>query len=68
MRDVILTREELLGLERELLFSHDPPLGSESATDWLMRNGRTLGRLYVNDMRRHFGDGAHEPLANGGGR
>jgi len=55
--DVILTREELRGLEDELLLSHHPPLGRESVTDWLMANGDELGRRYVNDRHRHFGAG-----------
>jgi len=63
LRDVILTREELLGLEQELLFTHAEPLGRESVPDWLMQNGADLGRTYINDMRRHFGADAHDPLA-----
>jgi len=62
LRDVILTREELLGLEQELLVTHAAPLGHESVPDWLMRNGPTLGRRYINDMRRHFGAGAQEAV------
>ena len=62
LRDVVLTREELLGLEQELLFTHAPPLGRESVPDWLMRNGAGLGRSYINDMHRHFGAGAREAV------
>jgi len=62
LSDVILTREELLGLEQELLFTHAASLGSESVPDWLMRNGPSLGRSYINDMRRHFGAGVQEPV------
>ena len=62
LRDVVLTREELLGLEQELLFTHADPLGRESVPDWLMQNGPALGRSYINDMRRHFGAGAQEPI------
>ena len=61
---MVLTREELLGLEQELLFTHEPPLGRESVPDWLMQNGPTLGRSYINDMRRHFGSGAQEPIVS----
>ncbi len=60
--DVVLTREELLGLEQELLVSHAPPLGSESVEELLMTLGPGLGRHYVNDLRRHFGEGANRPL------
>jgi len=68
LRDVVLTREELLGLEQELLFTHEPPLGSESVPDWLMQNGNGLGRSYINAMRRHFGAGAQEPVVSLFGR
>ena len=60
--DVVLTREELLGLKQELLLSHKPPLGTQRVSDWLMDNGRGLGRRYVNDMRRHFGAQSKEPV------
>jgi uncharacterized protein YbjT (DUF2867 family) len=55
--DIILTREELLGLEQELLLSHEPPLGKQSVAAWLHRHGAELGRRYVNDCHRHFGAG-----------
>ncbi len=62
MRDIILTREELLGLKQELLMSHSAPLGRESAGAWLRDHGETLGRVYANDLRRHFGTGRVEPI------
>jgi uncharacterized protein YbjT (DUF2867 family) len=54
LRDVVLTREELLGLEQELLLSRSPATGGESVRDWLAAHGASLGRSYVNDLRRHF--------------
>ncbi|MHB8874193.1 MAG: SDR family oxidoreductase [Myxococcaceae bacterium] len=58
LRDVVLTREELLGLQQELLFSHAPPTGTESVEQWTLANGHTLGRRYINDIDRHFGAGS----------
>jgi uncharacterized protein YbjT (DUF2867 family) len=55
VHDVILTREELLGLKQERLVSRAPPLGRSSVEAWLLTNGDALGRRYVNDQRRHFG-------------
>ena len=55
LRDIILTREELLGLKQELLISHKAPLGKESIADWLKLHGNRLGYRYVNDIKRHFG-------------
>jgi len=62
LRDTVLSREELAGLEQELLVSRRAPLGRESVRAWLLGNGDGLGRMYVNDRRRHFGRGAQEPL------
>jgi uncharacterized protein YbjT (DUF2867 family) len=66
VRDVILTREELLGLEQELLVSHETPRGSLSVSSWLERHGHELGRDYVNDRRRHFGKGKSEMVLDPG--
>jgi NADH dehydrogenase len=60
--DVILTSEELLGLEQELLCSDQPPLGKESVVEWLHQNGDRLGRVYANDIKRHFGSDAAKPV------
>lgn len=64
--DVVLTREELLGLQRELLLSRRPARGSQSVGNWLTAHGSGLGRRYVNDRRRHFGDRASEPILDPG--
>lgn len=60
--DVVLTEEELLGLQQELLLSHEPPLGTESVRHWLRQNAGSLGRAYANDVRRHFGAGRDEAV------
>ncbi|HEY5038054.1 MAG TPA: NmrA family NAD(P)-binding protein [bacterium] len=60
--DVILTREELLGLQQELLCSDKPPLGKESTVEWLKQNGNRLGRVYANDVKRHFGSDSSKPV------
>lgn len=62
LRDVVLTREELLGLEQELLTSHAPPTGQASVRGWLLQNGETLGRDYINDLRRHFSTGKQQAV------
>jgi NADH dehydrogenase len=54
LRDIILTREEVLGLRQELLVTSSSPLGKESVLDWLVQNGQSLGRKYANDLNRHF--------------
>ncbi len=64
--DITLTKEELLGLEQELLLSHESPRGGESVEEWLMANGESLGKDYINDIHRHFGKGSSVPVLNPG--
>jgi uncharacterized protein YbjT (DUF2867 family) len=49
--DVVLTREELVGLHDGMLESEQPPLGRASVSAWLLAHGTTLGRRYANDLR-----------------
>lgn len=58
-RDVVLTREETLGLMDSLLISHDPPTASDSFRDWLDANADQLGRRYVSELARNY---RHAPL------
>ena len=53
-RDVVLTRDELEGLQASLLVSADPPRGRDSFRRWLERSGSTLGRRYVSELERNF--------------
>jgi hypothetical protein len=62
LRDIVLAKEELQGLQQELLVSRALPLGRESVREWMRAHGDGLGRRYVNDLRRHFGAGAREPI------
>jgi NADH dehydrogenase len=60
--DVVLTREEFEGLAQERLLSHAPATGRESVRAWLLAHGDSLGRRYVNDLRRHFGRDRGRPI------
>jgi NADH dehydrogenase len=62
LHDVVLTRDELDGLEQELLVSRAPPLGTESVRAWLAAHGAEMGNTYTNDLERHFGAGRSEPI------
>jgi len=64
LRDIVLTKEELFGLQQEALLSLEPPRGKESVADWLMSNGQALGRRYANDLDRHFRKGARSAVLN----
>ena len=53
-RDVLLTPEELAGLQASLLVSDRPPLGTSSFRSWVAANGEGLGRGYVSELARNF--------------
>lgn len=53
-RDVLLTPEELAGLQADLLVSREPPLGTTSFRSWVAANGESLGRGYVSELARNF--------------
>ena len=54
MRDMALTRDEVVGLMDGLLTSGEPPTGTARLSDWLAENGDGLGRRYVSELRRNF--------------
>jgi len=64
LNDIVLTREELLGLQRELLLSRKPATGTESVRSWLLEHGRDLGSEYINDLHLHFGAGSSTPISS----
>ena len=53
-RDVLLTADELAGLEASLLVSDQAPLGTASFRSWVAANGESLGRGYVSELGRNF--------------
>ena len=54
MRDMALTRDEVVGLMAGLLTSGEPPTGTTRLSDWLAENGDGLGRRYVSELRRNY--------------
>ena len=48
MRDMALTRDEVVGLMAGLLTSGEPPTGTTRLSDWLAENGDGLSRRYVS--------------------
>ena len=53
-RDVMLTADELAGLQASLLTSREPPCGTDSFRSWVAASGETLGRGYVSELARNF--------------
>ena len=54
MRDVALTRDEVVGLMAGLLTSEAAPTGTTRLRDWLAENGDSLGRRYVSELGRNY--------------
>ena len=54
MRDMALTRDEVVGLTAGLLTSAEPPTGTTRLADWLAENGEDLGRQYVSELSRNY--------------
>jgi NADH dehydrogenase len=59
VRDVVLTPQEVEGLMAGLLVSYERPLGQIHFTDWLNDSASTIGRLYANELQRHFDQAGH---------
>jgi uncharacterized protein YbjT (DUF2867 family) len=52
--DVVLTREEIEGLETNLLVSNQPATGHTLFSEWLARNASVLGSTYASELKRHY--------------
>src|SRR6266852_3292778 len=52
--DMLLTRDELDDLMRDILISHEPPRGRIRLSDWLRMNAGTVGRVYASEVARHY--------------
>ena len=52
--DVVITRDEIDGLMADLLVSHDAPTCPTRFSEWLATNAESLGRVYANELKRHF--------------
>lgn len=52
--DVVLTRDEVEGLEQNLLLTDSMPAGRTHLTDWLRENAGWLGRRYFSEVKKHF--------------
>jgi NADH dehydrogenase len=52
--DMVLTRDELDDLMRDILVSHEPSHGTTRLTDWLPLHRNDIGRYYASEMERHY--------------
>ena len=54
VRDVVITRDEIEGLTAGLLVSDARPTGRATLSEWLSRNGATVGARYASELSRHY--------------
>ncbi|MBW8010960.1 MAG: NAD(P)H-binding protein [Chloroflexi bacterium] len=52
--DVLLTKEEVIGLMDNLLYTDAPPAGNTRLSDWVAENSETLGKEYHHELKRHY--------------
>jgi NADH dehydrogenase len=52
--DVMLTREEVIGLTGNLLYSDGPRSGKVKLSAWLRENANLMGVRYASEVGRHF--------------
>jgi NADH dehydrogenase len=50
--DVVITREEIDGLMRELLYVEAPPAGATRLSEWVSENRTSLGTRYASELAR----------------
>ena len=54
VRDVVLTRHEVIELRERLMFSAHPPTGTIHLADWLAANADAVGRRWASELDRHY--------------
>lgn len=54
LRDVLLTSEEYHAMAQGLADSSAPATGDTVLTDWIAEHGDELGRVYANELVRHY--------------
>lgn len=53
--DIVLTKEEVVGLMEDRLVVEDaPPAGETRLSDWVKDHADTLGKQYANEITRHY--------------
>lgn len=57
VNDVVLTRDEVVGLMAGLLVSPDRPTGHTRLSEWLAANADRVGVRYTSELRRHYRSG-----------
>ncbi len=54
LRDVVLTHDEIKGIQANLLVSSEPPRGKTKLSEWLSRNSEWLGIDYMSELKKRL--------------
>ncbi len=54
VNDVVLTRDEVIGLMADTLVTDSPPSGTTRLSDWLEQNSAKVGSRYASELGRHY--------------
>ena len=54
VNDVVLTRDEVVGLMDNLLVTNSPPVGNTRFSEWAKENVQFLGVKYASELERHY--------------
>jgi NADH dehydrogenase len=54
MGDVLITRDEIIGLMQDLLYTNSPPTGDTRLSDWAKAHAANLGLHYASELRRRL--------------
>ncbi|NJD58443.1 MAG: hypothetical protein C3F13_14645 [Anaerolineales bacterium] len=54
MGDMLITRDEIVGLMQDLLYTTSPPIGETRLTEWARNHASTLGLHYQNEIHRRL--------------
>src|SRR5260370_37543901 len=52
--DVLITREEVIGLMANLLITQQQPTGHTRLSDWLEEHSADVGKKYASELARHY--------------
>ena len=54
VKDVVLTKDEVVGLLEDRLVTDSPPAGSTKLSEWVAQHADTLGQHYAHEINRHY--------------
>lgn len=54
VNDMLITKDEMDGLMKDILYSRGLPIGKTKLSSWLKENSESVGTEYVSELKRHY--------------